>query len=246
MYSSIGVASSVPSQQPIDLTHPTTSPPASDQINPTTVPVNTAGAATQPLGQFRYSDLRYIGQALQCYLLCEWNAQLVVIDMHAAHERINFNSIRRQFKEQAVSSQQLLLPLSITLSPSACDALESQSHFLEQFGFEIDRFADDAVVLRAVPGMLIDSDMTEFIKHLVAQNIFLSVQGALDERIDAMAARVACHASIRSGYAIKREEAYALFARLDSSEFSAACPHGRPVVVTFSTSAIEKWFGRDR
>lgn len=195
---------------------------------------------------FSFSELRYIGQALDCYLLCEYNKQLVVVDMHAAHERINFNIIRNSYAESEVMAQQLLIPLSITLTPESCDIFDAQQMLLEKLGFEIDRIAENAIAVRAVPTILANQNIEDCIKQMASHELTLAITSQYQHFVNALAARIACHASIRSGYQIKREEVYALFDRLDSSEFSAACPHGRPVVVLFEKSDVEKWFGRDR
>lgn len=200
----------------------------------------------QSLAPFRFSKLRYIGQLLECYLVCEYDERVYIVDMHAAHERYNFNLIRNGYRKQKPHSQQLLVPQPISLMEEGVQNILDHTSMLEQFGFEIEPFGSEQVVIRSVPTLLLEKDFTTLIKEFAAFDYPEAAEGRFHEAIDHIAARVACHASIRSGKRMKSEEVYALFEALDSTEFSAACPHGRPVVVSFSEFEVERWFGRDR
>lgn len=195
---------------------------------------------------FRFSDLNYIGQALACYLICELGESLYVVDMHAAHERYNFNLIRNKFREKGVPSQQLLLPLTLELSPEAFVNCANHIDAFARFGFEVELFGTHSIVVRSAPTIFKDGDLKTVIKEVSAVPLEGLADGRILEKVDHISARIACHASIRSGRSMAREEVYALFAALDSTEFAAACPHGRPVIVPFSRAAVERWFGRDR
>jgi DNA mismatch repair ATPase MutL len=207
-----------------------------------------SGALVEPSGgdpeTFRFSDLRYIGQALKCYLLCEKEGELHVLDMHAAHERYNYNLVRNGFRGRALPSQRLLVPLTVELTLEGVRRVAALKEDLEAAGFDIEPFGETTAIVRAAPALVTDGDIALLVRELAADNALGT--GALEERIDRLAARIACHGSIRSGEELTREEAYALFEALDRSEFSAACPHGRPVIVRFAESDIERWFGRDR
>jgi DNA mismatch repair protein MutL len=195
---------------------------------------------------FRYADLRYVGLVLDCYLVCEGGGTLVVIDMHAAHERCNYNRIRREYAARSVVAQQLLVPLVVELAElSAFQCLE-RSDLFRSFGFEIEPFGEHAVLVRSVPTLFGDGDVAALIKEVGALSPDDSAAGRFEERIDHVAARVACHASIRSGETMTRDEVYALLRSLDETELSGACPHGRPVIVSFDRLQVEQWFGRDR
>ncbi len=200
----------------------------------------------QSLAPFRFSKLRYVGQLLECYLVCEYDERVYIVDMHAAHERYNFNLIRNGFRTQKPHSQQLLVPQPITLMEEGVQNILDHASMLEQFGFEIEPFGSEQIVVRSVPALLLEKDNTTLLKEFAAFDYPEAAEGRFHEAIDHIAARVACHASIRSGKRMKSEEVYALFEALDSTEFSAACPHGRPVVVSFSEFEVERWFGRDR
>lgn len=195
---------------------------------------------------FKFSQLKYIGQMLDCYLVCEYADNFVLVDMHAAHERYNFNLVRNSFKSKLLKSQIYLIPKAIELNEEGLENCLSQQSFLEKFGFEIERFGNTTLLVRSVPALLSHSDISALIKEIAAFDFQGNSESSINKALDYVAARVACHASLRSGDLINKEQAQALFIALDSSEFSAACPHGRPIVVEFSLKTVESWFGRDR
>ncbi|NMC64374.1 MAG: hypothetical protein GYA55_14515, partial [SAR324 cluster bacterium] len=202
--------------------------------------------AGKNIEQFKLSQLRYVGQIFDCYLLCESTDQFVIVDMHAAHERLNFNILKRGALAGNNNSQMLLLPHTVNLSEESQARLLNQTELLASFGFEFEAFGPGTVIVRAVPQMLDSVGAETVLKEVAATEFEEEGQGVLKANIDEIAARIACHASVRSGVQLEREEVYFLFESLDSEEFSSACPHGRPVVASFSKMDVEKWFGRDR
>ncbi len=195
---------------------------------------------------FSFSRLRYIGQALECFLFCELDGKVYVIDMHAAHERYNYNLVRNRIRNRARDSQLLLVPETIDLDLEAIHRLDLAQETLQSMGFELESFGEQSIIIRAVPGLLINHPVRQLILEFASSEFAEMMESRFEEALDYIAARIACHASIRKGYNLKREEAYALFESLDSAEFSAACPHGRPIVVSFDPAQVERWFGRDR
>jgi DNA mismatch repair protein MutL len=195
---------------------------------------------------FTFSRLNLIGQVLQCYLVAEFNDQLYIVDMHAAHERYNFNLIRNSFRTRKMSVQQLLIPEVVPLTEEGVARCLEEHELLSRFGFEFEQFGPAEIIVRALPSMLSATVARQVMREVAAVVCEGAASGRVEEQLDHIAARMACHASVRSGDALSRTEARALFAALDSTEFSAACPHGRPVVVSFPRAAVERWFGRDR
>ncbi|MEY4667396.1 MAG: hypothetical protein RL518_95 [Pseudomonadota bacterium] len=195
---------------------------------------------------FRYQDLRYIGQLLGCYLVCEIHNRLVVVDMHAAHERVNYNKIREARAKRALTVQKLLIPERVRLTPEQVVGLLEQGEALQELAFEVVQVDAETVEVHGVPGVLSHLDAIGVIKDIAAEPVMAGWRERLDERIDHLTARLACHASVRGGDLINRDEAYALLQQLDVAETAGACPHGRPVVAEFSRDAVERWFGRDR
>lgn len=205
-------------------------------------------AATKNIANrdFRFQDLRYIGQLLGCYLVCEIDNRLVVVDMHAAHERVNYNKIREARAKRALTVQKLLIPERVRLTPEQVVGLLEQEEALKELAFEVAQVDAETVEVHGVPGVLSHLDAIGVIKDIAAEPVMAGWRERLDERIDHLTARLACHASVRGGDVINRSEAYALLQQLDVAETAGACPHGRPVVAEFSRDAVERWFGRDR
>lgn len=195
---------------------------------------------------FSFSDLRYIGQLLGCYLLCEFGDRFVIVDMHAAHERVNYNKIRSARAAHALTTQKLLIPEEVRLTPEQVVALVEQEEALKELAFEVSALDHSSVLVSGVPGVLSHIDCVGLIKDIAAEPVQAGWRERLEERIDHLTARLACHASVRGGDIINRAEAYALFQQLDEAETAGACPHGRPVVAEFPRDAVERWFGRDR
>lgn len=194
----------------------------------------------------KYSELNYIGQLFSCYLLCQHDDTFYLVDMHAAHERLNYNRIKDIKDASSRMSQSLLVPLTVDVGEKGVYLLTQLLETLGGFGFDLEQFSDSSFIVRAVPSMLQDSDIASLIIELSQLDEIDPEPAAIQTRLDYVAARIACHASVRSGRNLKREEVTALFEAMDGASFSAACPHGRPCVVRFSIDEVERWFGRDR
>jgi DNA mismatch repair protein MutL len=166
--------------------------------------------------------------------------------MHAAHERVNYNKIRRARAERKLSTQKLLIPETVRLTEEQVVQLMEQEDLLRELGFEIAPVSAETVSVKGVPAVTAHLDCVALLKECAAEPLASGWRDRLEERIDHIAARVACHASVRSGDLLNKPEVYALFEQLDEAEASGACPHGRPVVTEFSREAVERWFGRDR
>ena len=196
--------------------------------------------------ELKFQEMTYLGQLFKCYLLCEHHERFYVVDMHAAHERINYNRIRQGYRDRDVPSQRLLIPLEVKLPASSVDRCMEAFDFFERYGFEIDQFGEDTLIVRAVPAIVLANAIPDLIREISAFPIELESEGAFEALVDSVAARIACHGSIRSGKLMKPSEAYALLAQLDQANLAGACPHGRPVVVSYHENEVERWFGRDK
>jgi DNA mismatch repair protein MutL len=211
----------------------------------------------------RFSDLRYIGQLMRCYLLCEHGGSFYIVDMHAAHERINYNRIRVALRGRPMASQQLLCPEPISVGVVGVRRLRGHSGVLSRLGFEVEEFGPQEVIVRAIPPMIqigkvrgVLLDIIEYgdIEYGDREDAGGEERGIgegpvaqiIAERLDRLAARMACHASLRGGDELTYEQARALLVSLDDAELAGACPHGRPVVARFDKAQVEGWFGRDR
>jgi DNA mismatch repair protein MutL len=195
------------------------------------------------------SRIRLTGQVLGCYLVGESDDRVVVVDMHAAHERVNFNRIRERMRGRAgngLAVQELLFPLEFKISHGERAVLEERAEDFQRFGFSWQLGGPDAIRVTAAPAIFAPERLERVIRDALETFDKFDHARPFDELVDGVAARLACHASVRSGDLLSEREAYALLEEIESSEFGGACPHGRPVVKFFSRGEVERWFGRDR
>ncbi|WP_423142403.1 DNA mismatch repair endonuclease MutL [Parablastomonas sp. CN1-191] len=197
-----------------------------------------APAVTHPLGVAR-------GQVAQTYIVAEAEDGLVIVDQHAAHERLVMERLRAAGAQQALAgSQALLLPEVVELDEVQCDRLEEAAPTLAGFGLAIERFGPGAVLVRAVPASLRGGDVQALVRDVADD---LAANGAallLEERIDLVLATMACHGSVRAGRALSVTEMNALLREMEVTPRSGQCNHGRPTWVKLAHSDIEKLFGR--
>jgi len=191
----------------------------------------------------KFSELRVIGQVHTTYLLLESHEGLVVIDQHAAHERISFERIRAA-RDIALISKTLLIPMSFELSRTDVGlALEHVEDF-RKLGIDLAPFSETTLVVRAVPDFIEQENVQALIEDILAELAEHGRADALNQIHDHLCATIACHSSIRAGQRLGKEEIQALLIELDQIDFGAHCPHGRPVVKSFASSEMKKWFHR--
>jgi DNA mismatch repair protein MutL len=207
-----------------------------------------AGAEPAPV---RFGDLRVLGQLLATYLLVEAKDRLLLVDQHAAHERVLYERLRADWLGRGVERQGLLAPVSVALEPGGLDAVEGGAEPLERLGFELEPFGGDTVAVRAVPALLAERDPAQLVRDLVdelAGGAAESGQGRDAVRAlpaaDRVFATLACHAARRKGDVLDPREQRALLDALDAIPWAPTCPHGRPVCVPFELAEIERRFGR--
>ncbi len=184
-------------------------------------------------------EIVYIGEVFNTYIIAQMEDSIYLIDKHAAHERINFNKL----KENAVSeSQELLLPLSVRLSGEELSAVLNNIPLLEKSGFSLEDFGNSTVLVRAVPAMLKNEDVTDMIVE-AAKN--LALKGIPEsEKLDRIYHTVACKAAIKGGNITSDTELEALAKRVLNDKNIMYCPHGRPVAFCLTRKELEKQFGR--
>jgi DNA mismatch repair protein MutL len=184
------------------------------------------------------------GQIAQTYIVAEAEDGLVLVDQHAAHERLVLERMRRAVEAGEAASQALLIPEVVELDESACDRLEARILDLSAFGLELERFGPAAMLIRATPAVLGQGDVrglvTDLADELAAHGEVLS----LKERIDAVAGTMACHGSVRAGRVLTVTEMNALLREMEVTPHSGQCNHGRPTWVKLAHGDIEKLFGR--
>jgi DNA mismatch repair protein MutL len=209
--------------------------------------MDTAPAAPQaPIeGQGDYfSALRVIGQFKRQYILCEDATGLVIIDQHAAHERIGYERLRKIFATEHKESQPLLFPRRIELDTLRTEVLAESLDFFAQAGFEIDHFGGQTYVLKSSPAVLQKANFDKLLRDILDDLAYHGRTTRLDEAMDAVLARMACHSVVRGPTTLTETECYALFAQMDAIDFKANCPHGRPVYFRMTLEELEQSFER--
>lgn len=184
------------------------------------------------------------GQVAATYIVAEAEDGLVLVDQHAAHERLVLERMRRAVADGGVARQALLLPEVVELDEAACDRLEERESELIEMGLELERFGPKAMLVRATPAMLGQGDVSGLVTDLADELAAYDSAVSLKERLDHVAATMACHGSVRAGRVLSVAEMNALLREMEVTPHSGQCNHGRPTWVKLSHSDIEKLFGR--
>ena len=184
------------------------------------------------------------GQVAKTYIVAEAEDGLVIVDQHAAHERLVLERMRRGMANGGVASQALLLPEVVELDEVACDRLDARLGELAEFGLDLERFGPRAMLVRSVPAALGQGDVTGLVTDLADEIAAYDAALSLKERLDHVAATMACHGSVRAGRVLSVAEMNALLREMEVTPHSGQCNHGRPTWVKLAHADIEKLFGR--
>ena len=183
-------------------------------------------------------------QFLKNYIISETKDGIIVVDQHAAHERIVKEDMLHNLKNKKILSQILLIPEIVKLSSLHLDMIMDNSKIFESAGFEVEIFGDDAVLVRAIPDILNGGNIQELIRD-VAQELFeIGSQNSIDQKIDTIISTSSCYGSVRSGRDLSIEEMNALLRKMEITPNSNQCNHGRPTSIKLSLKDIEKLFKR--
>jgi DNA mismatch repair protein MutL len=178
------------------------------------------------------------------YIVAEAEDGLVLVDQHAAHERLVLERMRKAMAHGGVARQAMLLPEVVELDETACDRLEARSAELAEMGLELERFGARAVLVRATPALLGHSDIAGLVTDLADEFAAFDEALSLKEKLDHVAATMACHGSVRAGRLLSIAEMNALLREMEVTPHSGQCNHGRPTWVKLQHGDIEKLFGR--
>ena len=184
------------------------------------------------------------GQVAATYIVAEAKDGLVIVDQHAAHERLVLERMRAGSSGGPVARQALLIPDVVELEETECDRLEGAAEELAMLGLELERFGPTAILVRATPAPLGRTDIPALLTDLAAEIAELGGALALRERLDLVAATMACHGSVRAGRVLSVAEMNALLREMEVTPRSGQCNHGRPTWVKLAHGDIEKLFGR--
>ena len=194
-------------------------------------------ALRNPLGAAR-------AQVHENYIVAQTEDSLVIVDQHAAHERLVYEALKQAIGARPVPAQMLLLPEIVDLPEEDADRLAAHAPFLARLGLGIDRFGPGAVAVRETPAMLGETDVQQLVRDLADEIAENDTAETLSRRIEAIAATMACHGSVRSGRRLRAEEMNALLRQMEATPGSGTCNHGRPTYIELKLADIERLFGR--
>ncbi len=178
------------------------------------------------------------------YILTETAKGIILVDAHAAHERVTYERLKKQYHQGVVPSQPLLLPLKIQVSSAEADLVEQEHEFFMALGFELNRTGPEAIVIRSTPALLGREDMDALVRDILADMVVHGMSRRAVEKSNELLATMACHGSVRAKRKLTLEEMNALLRDMEQTERIGQCNHGRPTWIALSTSDLDKFFLR--
>lgn len=190
-----------------------------------------------PLGQAR-------AQIHDSYIISQTRDGIVLIDQHAAHERLVYERLKRQRQERGIETQPLLVPLVVELDSVDVERLCEAAGLLQQGGVILEGFGEGAVIVREVPAAIARADIAGILRDVASELAELGISSSVEERLNHVLATMACHHSVRAGRRLRPEEMDALLREMEATPNSGQCNHGRPTFIELRLTDIEKLFGR--
>jgi len=215
-------------QAAFDMAMPPAASPAASEASP---------LADHPLGQAR-------AQIHDSYIVAQTADGLVLIDQHAAHERLVYERLKRERAGRGIAAQPLLVPEVVELDPIAVERLSGAAELLAQTGLVLEAFGDGAVLVREVPAAIGKADIGGIVRDIAGELAETGETANLEERLNHVLATMACHHSVRAGRRLRPEEMDALLREMEATPNSGQCNHGRPTFIELKLADIEKLFGR--
>lgn len=191
-----------------------------------------------------YSSLDILGQILGCYLVCVSHRGMVLIDQHAAHERIAFERMRSELERGEIQRQNLLLAQILECSVGEAALLEQNLGVLDSLGFSVEAFGASSFAIQAVPALLPPGDYRQAVRGMIAQLAEVGKSSELKLSLEERLMTIACHSVVRANRKLERDEIRALLRELDQIDFATQCPHGRPVLIELTQDQLERMFKR--
>ena len=224
-----------------------------DQLSAYELMASTAASdSEQPISETAqdHKEIPPLGYAIAqfrgIYILAENSTGLVLVDMHAAHERITYETLKRQLDDNQVASLPLLVPLQLNISGPEIRAIESFQAQLTEMGFEIGLFGDEQIVVRSVPELLKHADVENLVRDVISDLQEFGTSDRVTNAMHEVLSSVACHGSVRANRKLEIAEMNALLRQMEIVERSGQCNHGRPTWMSVTLSEIDKWFMRGR
>jgi len=200
-------------------------------------PARPNGDERFPLGVAR-------GQLHNTYIVAQTGDGIIIVDQHAAHERLMLDRMQRAIAKQGIERQSLLIPEVVDLDSPSVDRLTSRAQELGELGLTLEPFGTDAVLIREVPALLKGGDVKGLVRDLADEIAEFGATLSLKERLDEICSTMACHSAVRAGRSLTLEEMNALLREMESTPLSGQCNHGRPTYVELKLADVEKLFGR--
>lgn len=195
-----------------------------------------------------WSRLEVLAQAHQTYILCQDETKLVLVDQHAAHERVAYERLMRAWKEKEkggrVETQMLLLPLLVDLEEDLLEELLKHQQDLKKIGIQIERMGPRVVAVQEIPVILKEQVLAKALRQLAEASLERGGSFVLEEKIGDIFATMACHSVVRAGQTLSHQEMRELLVQMDEFPLSSFCPHGRPVSIEYPFARVERDFGR--
>ena len=219
--------------------HPTTDVSVSTQSVPVLSPEHAEADEAPPLG---YA----IGQLQGIYILAENQQGMVLVDMHAAHERVTYERMKLAWAEDSIRRQPLLLPITMNVSESEANLVEEYQELLTALGLECSRMSTETLVVRSTPAMLRDADTEQLVRDVLSDLKTHGSSSRIKEKINEVLATMACHGSVRANRKVTVPEMNALLRDMERTERSGQCNHGRPTWIQLSLDELDKLFLRGK
>ncbi len=187
-----------------------------------------------------------IGQLLGIYILAEKENTLVMVDMHAAHERVLYEKMKTAFQANQMPVQQLLVPLTIALSEREADCIERAPDILLQLGFSVERISKENIAIRAVPQLLANGPLDQLIRDVISDMLENDDSTRMQEHINHLLGTLACHTAVRANHQLSIPEMNALLRQMEKTDHAGQCNHGRPTCVELTLQELDKLFMRGK
>jgi DNA mismatch repair protein MutL len=194
--------------------------------------------------QSYWSSFQVVGQINLTYIVCQKDDQMILVDQHAAHERVAFEKLMRKWQGGSIDLQSYLFPLAIDLSPEKCEALLFYQKDIQKMGIEIEQMGPATIGIKSAPLFVKESSLPQVFEKLASDTLEFGGSFNLEKSISDLFATMACHSVIRAGQSLSLPEMKELLLSMDEFPLSSFCPHGRPVSVEMTFTEIEKMFGR--
>jgi len=185
-----------------------------------------------------------LAQLKGVYILAENEQGLILVDMHAAHERITYERLKDELDANSIAQQPLLVPVTIQISETELMAWRQQSELFAQLGLELEQLDEQVLVVRSVPEVLLKADVSQLVRDVLSDLVAHEKSNRIEETMHELLSSMACHGSVRANRLLSIAEMNALLRDMEVTERSGQCNHGRPTWVSMSLGQLDSWFKR--